>query len=271
MAPIASPTCNPPPAISTLIARGQWSRPAPALTRGVRPNSPQTTTIVSFNSHVLVEVFDQRRQALIQPRKLRFELSEVVAVRVPASPRKADATDAGGNQPAGEQEPVVFAILRPAVHRARHARTLPYFARTGRFFVQIERLGDRAGGDDADARSANESIAFIEPDASDSRFIRSSPASSFCRSSSRLGRYAAIERQVGASLAIGTKGAVDRAQKAMFGVSGEVDKRRRRAVVRALKFRRRPSPGWGGPPNCAAKIRTSPFRSGMGCVLRGFP
>jgi hypothetical protein len=41
VAPIAWPVRMPPPAMKAQLTGAQWSRPAPLLIRGVRPNSPQ--------------------------------------------------------------------------------------------------------------------------------------------------------------------------------------------------------------------------------------
>ena len=61
VAPMAWPIFRPPPARTTDMAPGQWSRPASLLIRGVRPNSPQTSTSVFFEQAALVQVVDQRR------------------------------------------------------------------------------------------------------------------------------------------------------------------------------------------------------------------
>src|SRR5262249_45399533 len=45
--PTAWPVFMPPPARRAQLTCGQWSRPAPLLMRGVRPNSPQAITVTS--------------------------------------------------------------------------------------------------------------------------------------------------------------------------------------------------------------------------------
>ena len=48
--PSAKPTSpDPPPAMMAQLTLGQWSRPAPSLIFGVRPNSPQAITVTSSN------------------------------------------------------------------------------------------------------------------------------------------------------------------------------------------------------------------------------
>ena len=56
VAPMTWPIFMPPPARTTDMAPGQWSRPASLLIRGVRPNSPQTRTSVSSHQAAVVHV-----------------------------------------------------------------------------------------------------------------------------------------------------------------------------------------------------------------------
>ena len=51
---------SPPPANIAMPTSGQWSRPAKALIRGVRPNSPQTSTATSSSRPRSYRIRDQR-------------------------------------------------------------------------------------------------------------------------------------------------------------------------------------------------------------------
>ena len=67
-APKIEPRLMPPPASTTLNTLGQWSRPAVPLIFGVRPNSLETMTSVSFEQAGAVQVADQRGERLVEGR-----------------------------------------------------------------------------------------------------------------------------------------------------------------------------------------------------------
>ena len=97
----------PPPQRSAELTRAQWSRPASLLILGVRPNSPQTTTVTSLVQAAGVDVLDQGRDPLVEQRQVLAEPAEVLAVRIPESVGDRDAPRPGLDQSAGDQELVV--------------------------------------------------------------------------------------------------------------------------------------------------------------------
>ena len=137
VAPKTAPPGMPPPARSTAIDRAQWSRPAAALTRGVRPNSPPQSTTVSPSRPRDVQVADQRRERLVQGRQEAVaQGAEVVGVRVPAAEAERHEPRPGLDQPPGGQR--TLAQRRPAVAVAQRVR----LAR------QVERGADAVGVED---------------------------------------------------------------------------------------------------------------------------
>ncbi len=75
----------PPPASTTLNTFGQWSRPASLLILGVRPNSLETMTSVSFKQPGAVEVADQRGKGLVEGGHLPLHARGDLDVHVPAA------------------------------------------------------------------------------------------------------------------------------------------------------------------------------------------
>ena len=65
------PRLIPPPAMTMLKTRGQWSRPPPAFTFGVRPNSLVMSTSVESSKPRLLQVQDQSGKGLVEIGKLR--------------------------------------------------------------------------------------------------------------------------------------------------------------------------------------------------------
>ena len=107
------------------------------LTRGVRPNSPAQTTIVSSSSPRDVQVADQGRERLVQRgQEAVREEAEVVAVGVPAAEAQRHEPGAGLDQPPRGQGPL--AQRRPAV----------VVAQGGRLARQVERGADAVGAED---------------------------------------------------------------------------------------------------------------------------
>ena len=104
---MAWPVFMPPPASRAQLTCGQWSRPASLLMRGVRPNSPQTTTVTSFEHAAHFQIVDQGGEALVELGAVVAHQVEVLAVAVPAAVGQRDAADAGLDQPAGHQQLIV--------------------------------------------------------------------------------------------------------------------------------------------------------------------
>ena len=121
VAPTTWPFFMPPPPTTTDQLRGQWSRPAFWLIRGVRPNSPIQTIVVVSSSRRCGQVGDQGRHPLVQlgEEPLR-ERVEVVGVGVPAVEGDLDVGDALLHQPPGHQ--AARAERAPAVGVAHRGR-----------------------------------------------------------------------------------------------------------------------------------------------------
>ena len=84
--PITCPVRIPPPARIPQATCGQWSRPPIGLIRGVRPNSPQTTTETSLSRPRLrADPRRAGRHSLVEHRQVVAGILEVRAVRHPAS------------------------------------------------------------------------------------------------------------------------------------------------------------------------------------------
>ena len=94
VAPITCPVFMPPPASKAQLTLGQWSRPAPLLILGVRPNSPQAMTVRIFEHAAGREVFDQGTKALIELAAVIAHQVEIVTVAVPATVAERHAADA---------------------------------------------------------------------------------------------------------------------------------------------------------------------------------
>ena len=114
---------------------GQWSRPPEPLTRGVRPNSPQTS-----NKHFAAGPGRGcPRPGSRAPRRAagaaRRQFGEDLAVVVPAPFKDRDERHAGLDQPAREQ--AALADPGPAVA----------VAEPGVFARQVERLAGGGAGD----------------------------------------------------------------------------------------------------------------------------
>ena len=125
---------------------GQWSRPASLLMRGVRPNSPQTTTETSLSRPRSCRSSTRAETRLVEQRHVLAALDEVLAVRPCQSQRlKFSVTHAGAglDQPAGEAEVADHArgavVARTAGRRRRSGR-----ARRGSSLRQVERLDELA-------------------------------------------------------------------------------------------------------------------------------
>ena len=88
-----------------LKTRGQWSRPPPALTLGVRPNSLLTTTSVVSSSPAPVEIGDQAGEGAVEVGHLGLDAPVVVGVRVPRAEGHRHEAGPGLDQPSGDQEP----------------------------------------------------------------------------------------------------------------------------------------------------------------------
>ena len=107
----------PPPDNSAKLTGAQWSRPASLLIFGVRPNSPHTTTRHVAIQSALVDILDQRRDALIKQRQMLLQPAEIIAVRIPETVGHGHAAGSRFDQPPGHQQLIV-------PHRAAVAQVL---------------------------------------------------------------------------------------------------------------------------------------------------
>ena len=127
----------PPPASTTLKTLGQWSRPASLLILGVRPNSLETMTTVRFEQAGAVEVADQGGERLVERRHLAVHAGDDLGVHVPAAVVDRDEPHAGGDQPAGHQQPLAGGVAAVFV------------ADLGRLGGDVERLAGLLRADQA--------------------------------------------------------------------------------------------------------------------------
>ena len=106
-APMTWPVFMPPPARRAHDSCGQWSRPSVLLMRGVRPNSPQTTTETSFSRPRACKSSTSAETAGVEQRHVAAAFDEVLAVRavpVPAAEVQRHHAGAGFDQPARDAE-----------------------------------------------------------------------------------------------------------------------------------------------------------------------
>ena len=100
--------------MTTLITLDQWSRPEPALIRGVRPNSPHSQNQRVVQAAALIEIFDQGGEAAVEfGQQPLLQALEVVGVRIPAADVDRDEPHAGFDQPTAQEHvlpPIVAAI-----------------------------------------------------------------------------------------------------------------------------------------------------------------
>ncbi len=100
----------PPPARTTLKTLGQWSRPASLLILGVRPNSLETMTTVRLSSPVRSRSRIKAANAWSNGRHLAVHAGDDLGVHVPAAVVDGDEPHAGGDQPAGHQQPLAGGV-----------------------------------------------------------------------------------------------------------------------------------------------------------------
>ena len=160
--PIIWPPWTPAPAKAAEKTAGQWSRPLasaaallkPLPMRGVRPNSPATTTRVSSRRPEAARSSRSAETPLSSGRQqVVLQAVEVVVVGVPgldAAHVGLDDGDAGLDQPAGQQERLAVRVAAVAV------------AGFGRIPVDLEGGGDLAGEQErvGDFLLASEGVVF---------------------------------------------------------------------------------------------------------------
>ena len=150
--PTAWPPLMPPPASTTDQACGKWSRPAPALMTGVRPNSPIHTIRVESRRPRSPQVVHQRRPAGVEGLRQAGHALEILVVRVPALQADLHERHAGLHQPPGQEAAlakrraaVSIAQLRRFVVQVEHARRLRSHEAQGMVVAGAVRLGRSVG------------------------------------------------------------------------------------------------------------------------------